>query len=71
MKDMTPEQLDAYAALVRRLDEYGRVSAGRDALIHEAHAGGISKAEIARRMDISRTTVVLVLGTDDNEGDSQ
>lgn len=69
MKDMTQEQLLARIALVKRLEDWAKTVASRDALIREAHEAGVSKAEIARRMDISRTTVVMVVGGDDESGE--
>lgn len=65
MKDMTHEQMLAYAAMIKRLEEWGSANAGRDSLIKEAHALGLSNTEIAKRMDISRTTVIQALGSDD------
>lgn len=68
MPDMTQEQLAAYAEAVRELEEWAAVNADRDARIQRAHKRGISQAEIARRMGISRDTVIRVLGSEDEEG---
>lgn len=69
MKGMTHEQMLAYAAMIKRLEDWGASNAGRDALIKEAHDHGLSNTEIAKRMGISRTTVIQVLGTDDESED--
>ena len=72
MRGMTHAQMLAFAAMVKRLEDYAAavtaLAAERDALIHEAHGEGLSNAQIARSLSISRTTVVQVLGTDDEEG---
>jgi len=69
MTNMSHDELIAYAAMVKRLNEWRDVVAQRDSLIKEAHAGGMSNMQIAKNMDINRGTVIAVLGTDDNEGD--
>ena len=66
MTNMSHEELLARAALVKRLEEWGEVNAGRDKLIHEAHGERMSNTEIAKRMRINRGTVIAVLGTDDH-----
>jgi DNA invertase Pin-like site-specific DNA recombinase len=68
MTDRTPEQALAYAAAVAKLKGYADTVSDRDELIHSAHQSGVPKAEIARRMGISRDTVIRVLGSDDEEG---
>jgi len=75
MKNMTHDQVIAYAALVKRLEEWAEANAARnairDALIREAHEADLSNTEIAARMKISRTTVIQVLGTDDETEEEQ
>lgn len=68
MKNMSPEQMNAYAAMIKRLEEWAQTVAERDSLIWEAHRAEVSNSEIAARMKISRTTVIQVLGTEDEEG---
>jgi hypothetical protein len=63
---MSYEELQAYAAMVKRLDDWAEVSAQRDSLINEAHEAGIPNMQIAAHMKISRSTVIAVLGADDN-----
>jgi hypothetical protein len=67
MSDMTEQELRAQAAVVAELDAFGAAVAGRDELIQRAHQVRIPKSEIARRMKISRDTVVRVLGTDEED----
>jgi hypothetical protein len=43
------------------LTEYGQVNAARNELIREGWRAGVTKTEIARRMGLSRSTVLLVL----------
>lgn len=69
MRDMNHEQAFAYAAMIKRLEEWGSSNAGRDTLIKEAHDLGLSNTQIAKRMRISRTTVIQALGTDDESED--
>ena len=71
MTNMSHEQLLARAALVKRLEEWGEVNAGRDKLIREAHSDGMSNTEIAKRMRINRGTVIAALGPDDNGEEGQ
>ena len=65
MKDMSHAELLAYAAMVKRLEDWAATIAGRDDLIREAHEAGASNTQIAKHMGISRQTVITVLGTDD------
>lgn len=62
MKHMSHEELVTYTAMVKRLEDYAKANRDRDQLIREAYAAGVSKTEIAKRMEISRTTVLAVLG---------
>jgi hypothetical protein len=64
-------ELLAYAAMIKRLDDWAQVNRQRDRLIKEAREFGVSKSEIAAHMDINRGTVIRVLGTDDNEEAAQ
>jgi predicted DNA-binding protein (UPF0251 family) len=68
MHDMTPDQAVAYAASIAEMNEYRRITADRDAIIRRADAAQVAKAAIARQMDISRDTVIRVLGNDSEEG---
>lgn len=65
MPDMTQNELAAYTASVKELEEWGGVYADRDNRIHRARKAGLSQAEVARRMGISRDAVIRVWGTDD------
>lgn len=67
MKDMTQEQIAAYGTAVAELEDYARTVKDRDARIWRAHRAGVAKAEIARRMKISRDTVVRVLGSGESD----
>jgi len=69
MRDMTHEQMVALTAMIKRLEDWAASYAERDSLIREAHDLGLSNSNIARRMGISRTTVIQVLGTDDESED--
>lgn len=69
MKDMTHEQMLAYVEAVKELEDWAAAYGDRDALIRKAHDAGLSNSEIAKRMKISRTTVIQVLGTDDESED--
>lgn len=71
MTNMSHEELLARAALVKRLEEWGEVNAGRDKLIREAHGDGMSNTEIAKRMGLNRGTVIAALGTDDTSEGGQ
>jgi predicted DNA-binding protein (UPF0251 family) len=66
---MSHDELLAYAAMVKRLDEWAQTVASRDELIREAKAANMSNAQIARHMGISRQTVITVLGTDDESSE--
>ena len=68
MHDMTPNEAHTYAHAVDKLEDWRITVASRDTVIREAHEAGVPKAEIARRMKISRDTVIRVLGSDDEEG---
>jgi hypothetical protein len=48
------------------LTEYGQVNAARNELIRVSWYAGVNKTEIARRMGLSRSTVLIVL-TDEPE----
>lgn len=67
MRRMGHEQLVAFAAVVKKLEDWAATVGGRDALIREGHDAGLSNAQIARSMGLSRNTVIQVLGTDDEE----
>jgi DNA invertase Pin-like site-specific DNA recombinase len=73
MDDMTPAQMQAYAATAAEMAQWKtdrkRRGEQRDELIFKARAGGMAKAEIARRLGISRDTVIRVLGPDDESED--
>jgi len=75
MKDMTSEQAHAYAEALAELDDWPMAVKAhlgrRDRLIIRAHAAGVSQPKIAKRMKISRNTVLSVLGTDDSGEDSR
>ena len=65
MSDMTQDEAIAYAEVIAEMAEYKRIANGRDNLIRKADGHGVPKAEIARRMDVSRDTVIRILGSDD------
>ena len=67
MGDMTHDQMLALAAAAGELDEWAEVVADRDARIRRAHAAGMKKAEIARRLKVGRGTVIAVLGSDEED----
>ena len=67
MHDMAYEDALARAEAIRLLDEWAAAVADRDRRIRLAHATGISKAEIARRMGIHRGTVMSVLGEESED----
>lgn len=73
MKDMTHDQMLAYVGAVADLENWAQeladMQAKRDEMIKHGHDAGLSNTEIAKRMKISRTTVVTVLGADDENGD--
>ena len=69
MRRMGSEEMMAYAAVVRKLEDWAAVVGERDSLIREGHDAGLSNALIARSMGLSRNTVIQVLGTDDEEGE--
>ena len=48
MKDMSHAELLAYAAMVKRLEDWAATIAGRDDLIREAHEAGASNTQIAK-----------------------
>jgi DNA-binding NarL/FixJ family response regulator len=66
MKNMSHEDLLAYAEAARRLDEWAdentQLQAERDVRIKEAHAAGLPNTEIAKRLGIGRGTVIAVIG---------
>lgn len=65
MTYMSHEEALAHIEMIKSLDDYAATVADRDNRIRAAAAGGMSKAEIASRMKISRTTVISVLEADD------
>ena len=69
MDDMTPAQMQARVDAAAELDQWRLDRERRDELIHKARQTGMAKAEIARRMRISRDTVIRVLGPDDESED--
>jgi ribosome-binding protein aMBF1 (putative translation factor) len=69
MPDRTQDELAAYAASVKELEEWGAVYADRDSRIHRARKAGLSQAEVARRMGISRDAVIRAWGTDDESSE--
>lgn len=73
MDDMTPAQMQAYADTAAQMEQWKtdrkRRDEQRDELIFKARADGMAKAEIARRLGISRDTVIRVLGPDDKRED--
>jgi len=64
MTDMTHNEALALAESIAEMDNYRVITADRDSIIRRADAARVPKAAIARRMDISRDTVIRVLGTD-------
>jgi ribosome-binding protein aMBF1 (putative translation factor) len=62
---MSHEEALAHTEMIKSLDDYAATVADRDNRIRAASASGMSKAEIASRMKISRTTVIAVLETDE------
>jgi transposase len=64
----SPDELIAYATLVKRLNEWRDVNSTRDSLIKEAHEGGMSNMQIAENMGLNRGTVIRALGSKDEEG---
>jgi DNA-binding NarL/FixJ family response regulator len=71
MTYMDSEQMKARAALIKRLEgwplKHTAVYAERDKLIKEAAGEGMSNTEIAAHMEISRGTVISVLGAEDSK----
>jgi len=68
MKNMNQEQLAVYMDLVQRMEAWPKkraaLNAERDELIREGAGMSVSNAETASRMEVSRNTVIAVLGTD-------
>ena len=65
MTYMSHEEAVAHTEMIKSLDDYATTVADRDNRIRAAAGAGMSRAEIAARMKISRTTVIAVLEADE------